>query len=292
MASYFYKVSLLSAEQTVLNLRLEIIHDDVDDFPEEQNFALQLLWETLRVTKTPNSYLNTALSEEQVGNEWWMVAHAPEFIKSVAINRTDASSPEAKPVAEYKIEVTDPRLLEHIQGPSEWSTASYAMTNSLAKFMKAKKKSSDPVFYIEVKQRSANSVMLRIAMADLDLESFPQEKSFGLRVIWEASWRMEISDCFIATAISPAQIADNKKCQQLADKIIGSTTIIRTENFPMSKSLDDMSDDEYDTFRSSEKLWPAAEYSLEVTEEKYIEHLLPGQVWYSSVSESRFDPEE
>jgi HEAT repeat protein len=137
--SDLYDVKALKRNKATVELRVRIVHPDVDDFPDTKNFALQLLLDALYEAPGP---LRKAVSSDQRCDETWMLTNATRFVAEVdliaaenwprpalkALPDDDGSgAPREDPVVVYRIRATSPSHVAHIRRDLVWQTAAYDM---------------------------------------------------------------------------------------------------------------------------------------------------------------------
>jgi HEAT repeat protein len=127
-------------DDATVELRVCIVHPDVDDFPDTKNFALQLLLDALHEAPGP---LGEAVSIDQGCDERWMLTNAARFVADVEIVEAahwprpplkalpeddgGGGAPGETPVAVYRISATSPSHVAHVRPDLVWQTAAYDM---------------------------------------------------------------------------------------------------------------------------------------------------------------------
>jgi hypothetical protein len=132
----YYRVEALAVERDTADLHVTVIHPGAN-FPRAKNFALKLLWDA-RDLEPGDIY--SAISSDQIVDEEWVVAAAPQFISSVEIvsggpdtltlqsvldEDDENADAEAPGTAVYRVRVTAPKWLSHVQTGMTWASAAY-----------------------------------------------------------------------------------------------------------------------------------------------------------------------
>lgn len=128
----YYRVEAPTVERDTADLHVTIIHAGAD-FPGAKNFALKLIWDARAEDQQGEIY--RAISADQIVDEEWVVAAAPRFVASVEIVSGGAETltldaaledeTGAQPAAIYRVRVTEPKWLTHVQPGMTWTSAAY-----------------------------------------------------------------------------------------------------------------------------------------------------------------------
>lgn len=133
------KIEVIEKEDRSVVLRILIIHPDETEFYEEQNYALQLLWEAGDPRLGIKCSLTQAISYEQIRDKAWVVVEVMEYIEKSKITSTKNYPPPADisnedyenineekiPSALLSITVTDKKWIEHLRVGLSWESAAY-----------------------------------------------------------------------------------------------------------------------------------------------------------------------
>ncbi len=138
--SKIYHVECIEKNETNVNLRLYIAHEDESEFYDSPTFALQLIWQPEN-TSTKLSSLGKTISIDNLLDEDWMRANSKCYINSAVITQlknvgVDLSTIPKPWIAEnkekltscvLKINTTDKKWIEHLYVGQNWGSAAYNM---------------------------------------------------------------------------------------------------------------------------------------------------------------------
>jgi hypothetical protein len=130
--STLFKVEAAEVSGTRIRLSLESVHPDAGPFGTDDVFALRLLHDTAfefdaQLNYKGTSPLGEAVTYDELEDEEWAHENASKYVSAVDVEPDDL--PEEVPtgtVAEYDIEVTDPRWLEHLETGQTWNSAAFS----------------------------------------------------------------------------------------------------------------------------------------------------------------------
>ena len=140
MATPNFQVKAISKEAAQVRLIVWLVNSDVDYFPENEAFGLQLLWDALPV-KQRSSYPLANITEAQISDFAWLQAHATEFVDQFSyaafkhfpvakkVESLDEKMYQAfwadlakVPRAEIEMTLTDPKWAAHIAPDMAWQS--------------------------------------------------------------------------------------------------------------------------------------------------------------------------
>jgi len=128
-------------------------------------------------------------------------------------------------------------------------------------------------FKVRVDQINASKVKLKVFIIFPDGTDFWDSKNFALQLIFDSA-RTLSNNCALTDSITEEQIADNYWLVNFDEDYIRSVTLENIQNFPFTENF-------ILNLENPQQL-PQADYSIEVTNPKWIAHLKEGSVWESA----------
>jgi hypothetical protein len=130
--SALFKVEVKELRATRVELALVTVHPDAGPIRADDVFALRLLHDTAfkfdrHMNYIATSPLGEAVTFDETEGEGWMREHASRFVAAVTLEPPDL--PRPMPIgteAQYEIEVTDAKWLEHLSEGQTWTSAAYS----------------------------------------------------------------------------------------------------------------------------------------------------------------------
>ena len=142
----YYSLKAKAVQGRLITVEVTITDPTEEHFYDNKNVALQYLWTKDHTFSVGVPPLLESIDIGKIPNKRWVVDHAGLYIDSVQIGATrnypasDFSIADSDffklehyslPQADYHIEVTNPRWLQHLSVGHQWESAAYEMEQRL-----------------------------------------------------------------------------------------------------------------------------------------------------------------
>ncbi len=146
------------------------------------------------------------------------------------------------------------------------------------------------LFSVTVIEKGDEWVDLKLIIIHPDQNTFPENRSFGLMLIWEPTFisyeyqgkTVFTHDAFALSQLSPDQILDADYVEKAQDEIVKSVSVLETGCFPESQMGANISSEELCVSLADGEGSPCALIRITVTDSKWIGHLQKGMTWGST----------
>ena len=137
-------------------------------------------------------------------------------------------------------------------------------------------------FSIKVVSKKGTHLELELTITRAGQEEFYCARNFALQLIYNINSHKHaqgLKTSPLGKKVCPENLSDKHWLMTNQKKFIKEVRIISTKNYPLEEDTEQWADEKFKAFWSDKSKLPKAIYSIEVTDEKWIEHIRPGQRW-------------
>ena len=147
MSSDLYGIRVLAKEASTVTLKVFLVYYDWDHIPESKDFFLSVLWDEADTRFGGGGPLGDAITVPEICDEQFRLYHADAYVAKVEqigsanypithkeklstfyYERDGKWENEDKLAqVDFRITVTDPKWIEHLQPGMSWGTTSYGI---------------------------------------------------------------------------------------------------------------------------------------------------------------------
>lgn len=138
-------------------------------------------------------------------------------------------------------------------------------------------------FLIDVINKEGTILMLAVYIIRASQEEFYKAKNFALQLLYndDTEERADlIKRSALGKAVKPEDLYNKKWLVLNQSRFIKSIEMIEQKNFPVPNAVRD--NEENKAFWSDKNKIPLTIYKIEVTDEKWIEHIKINDSWFSA----------
>ena len=124
-------------------------------------------------------------------------------------------------------------------------------------------------------------VRVKLWIVNPDVQYFPERIGFGLQLLWDALEGTKITQFPLGKAVNEREITDVNWLASEAEKYIDQFKYVSFERFPVSESVENLTDKDYSDFWDDLGKIPGASADILLTDSKWAQHIQEKMIWKS-----------
>jgi hypothetical protein len=137
------------------------------------------------------------------------------------------------------------------------------------------------LFQVDVLEKADTRILLKVTIVNPEQEAIYEQKNFALQLLWRYADYNAKNTAKLYKLMDEKKMLDKQWIFANDYKLIKSSKIVSTSNYPLETSIKQLDDEKWTAFWQQKENLPCANLEIVVTDKELLSHLDVGDSWLS-----------